>query len=143
MLILALLTVAVYGCAVTADDMPTDSSSAENASSAERPETPAQGMTMVVLPSPPMCKTTDDAALTAKVRGMFADAVKTLSEEPEPTAGWEIKIDFDDGTYASLGGNRISYEGATYVMHDEDCQALVAELKEIYQELAAEETPYR
>lgn len=98
-------------------------------------------MTVVRLPSPPMCKTTTSTSYINKVTSVFANTPKILLDEK--VNGWMYKVDINvDGQIFSYTVSESVFTDSDGRQYSVDGKAMIASLDEIYSEINVQETEY-
>lgn len=102
-----------------------------------------QLMTIVIMPSPPKCKTTGDTAKINKVMNVLSEIEKAPTDNDDDINGWffMIKLSVDGKTFTYTVGNVFTdSNGTQYTVKNYD--EIKDKLTEIYTEIDAEETDY-
>ena len=104
----------------------------------------SQEVTIVKLPSPPKCKTTDSNAVVNEVIDILGLIEKTSIPNEVNASGWStrirIKIDGQEFVY-TLGGNLFTdSDGRQYNISN--CEEIEGKLTEIYNKIDANEVEY-
>lgn len=115
-------------------------SSTESEESADV-QSEVSGMTIVRTNSPPVCKTTNDPEMASEVRELLNSVEKEVYTG-EAKGGWNLKIDFADGTWYTLGGDMLNTDKASYSIKSQSAKSLYDELMAIYNAIDGEETKY-
>lgn len=102
-----------------------------------------QEVTIVKLPSPPKCKTSDDNAVVNKVIEILGLIEKSPIESENINGGWEIMVKLNiDGKELNytIGGVFTDADGKQYKV--ENLGEIKEKINKIYQELDAPEVDY-
>ncbi len=101
-----------------------------------------QEMTIVKMPSPPKCKTTDSVNIINEVLSLFKDIEKTPLED-EVNGGWNvmIKLNIDGQSFNYTVGEKIftDSDGTQYLVDGSDA---ITRILEIYEQLDTPEKEY-
>lgn len=101
-------------------------------------------MTIVKLPSPPVCKITDKAGIIEEVRDYLAkmDKEKLDSEGSALSAGWQYMIRFNKNgklyAYSFVGDIMTDSDGVQYLVDDHSLE----KIQEFYDEMTESEESY-
>lgn len=101
-----------------------------------------QEMTIVIMPSPPKCKTTDNVNVINEILSLFKNIEKAPLED-DVNGGWSVKIQLNvdgeifnytmsDTVFTDLNGEQYAVDGIS----------VVARIKEIYKQLDVAEEDY-
>ena len=102
-----------------------------------------QEMTIVKMPSPPKCKTTDNITIINEVLAVLTQIEKTPTDDAEIQGGWNImvKLDIDGQQFNyTIGGVFTDSDGRQY--HVENAQEIEDKLLGIYNKIDAPEVDY-
>ena len=103
----------------------------------------SQEITIVKLPSPPKCKTTDDVSVVNEVIAVLGEIEKSPIENEYINGGWRImiKLNIDGQSFNyTIGGVFTDSDGKQYYANNH--QEIEEELLEIYNEIDAPEVDY-
>ena len=104
----------------------------------------SQEVTIVKLPSPPKCKTTDSTSVVNEVINVLGLIEKNSTPNDVTAGGWStmirLKIDGNEFVY-TLGGNLFTdSDGRQYNI--DNCNEIEEKLTEIYNKIDASEREY-
>lgn len=102
-----------------------------------------QEMTIVKLPSPPKCKTTDDVSVINQVVDVLSKIEKSHIDSENVNGGWSImiKLNIDGQSFNyTIGGVFTDSDGRQYIVSNH--KEIEDKLTKIYNDLDAPEVDY-
>ena len=103
----------------------------------------SQEVTIVKMPSPPKCKTTDDVSVVNEVIAVLGKIEKSPIEDENINGGWSImiKLNIDGQSFNyTIGGVFTDSDGKQYYVTNGD--EIEKKITEIYNEIDAPEVDY-
>lgn len=103
----------------------------------------SQEVTIVKLPSPPKCKTTDDISIVNEIIAVLGEIEKSPIEDENINGGWSImvklNVDGQEFNY-TIGGVFTDSDGKQYYV--ENLDEIKEKILEIYDKIDAPEVDY-
>lgn len=103
----------------------------------------SQEVTIVKLPSPPKCKTTDDISIVNEIIAVLGEIEKSPIEDENINGGWSImvklNVDGQEFNY-TIGGVFTDSDGKQYCV--ENLDEIKEKILEIYDKIDAPEVDY-
>lgn len=127
------------GSAVVLPDLPdattTTTTTATTTTTTQPPNTPLvpvlpdnYGVLLRLYDGSPVYKTTADAETIARARKLIDDVTLKQAADQEPRAGgWQLHVDFPDGTGYAITADGVEIAGTRYLPEDLDALILAAE----------------
>ncbi len=103
----------------------------------------SQEVTIVKMPSPPKCKTTDDVSVVNEVIAVLGKIEKSPIEDENINGGWSImiKLNIDGHNFNyTIGGVFTDSDGKQY--NATNCDEIEEKITEIYNKIDAPEVDY-
>lgn len=103
----------------------------------------SQEVTIVKLPSPPKCKTTDDISVVNEVIAVLGEIEKSPIEDENINGGWSImiKLNIDSQSFNyTIGGVFTDSDGKQYYVKNLD--EIEEKITEIYNKIDSPEVDY-